>query len=173
MRSRRSTIIVQRTLLALTCAFSLQPGPARAGRHPCLLIKPDDIPRLRHACGIGPAPAKARGLGRFGERAADFSALRSYFSQRLGDVILAGELPAAAFLHLVDPDDRRDGARLAAINSALAQPVAAGVDTVETVLALDWCWEALDPEARREFLLQMRRHAEPLATWEFPAPPPS
>ncbi len=161
-------LTVRNVLLMFVCIALLRPEPAPAGQHPRLLIKADDIPRLRHACGVSRAPANTRGLGRFGERSAEFNTLRSYFSQRLGNVILPGELPAAAFLHLVDPDDPGEAERLSAINLALIQPVALSGDVLETILALDWCHEALEPAARREFLIQMRDIAKPLTPADSP-----
>jgi hypothetical protein len=146
----------------------LATAAAQGTPHPRLLIQPDDLPRLRHACGIGTTPPDTRGLGRFGACSDEFNALRAYFSQRLGDVVLPGELPAAAFLHLVDPDDPGAAARLAALNDALLRPIVLTGDPLETVLALDWCWDALRPAARREFLLQVRGSAEPLTAADSP-----
>jgi hypothetical protein len=156
------------TALLVAAVAILSTPTALAGRHPHLLISPDEVVRLKHACGVGTAPAGARGLGRFGERADDFNVLRTYFSQRLGDVVLPGELPAAAFLHLVAPDDAGEADRLAAINSVLTQPRMLTADGFETVLALDWCWDALEPAARREFLLHVRDTAKPLSPADSP-----
>lgn len=168
MRTSFIAATTRNALLILTGLGLCAPVAARGGPHPRLLIKPDDLPRLRHACGVGVSPSDVQRRGRFGEQAAAFNALRSYFSQRLGDVVLPGELPAAAFLHLVSPDDPRDAARLAAINNTLTRPLIVATDTLETVLALDWCWEAVDPAARREFLLEMRREAQPLTPADSP-----
>ncbi|MBU0617281.1 MAG: hypothetical protein KKI02_06170, partial [Planctomycetes bacterium] len=168
MQHHPSATTIRHALLLIAGLAILSSQTAPAGPHPRLLIGPDDIVRLKHACGVKMAPADARGLGRFGERARDFDALRSYFSQRLGDVVLPGELPAAAFLNLVAPDDPGETARLAAINHALTQPVILTPDALETILALDWCWDALQPAARREFLLQMRGNAQPLTPADSP-----
>ncbi len=154
--------------LAVLCAGLFQISPAHADQHPRLLIKPSDIPRLKHACGIEAPATPTPGRGRSGEFAAEFNALRFYFSQLVGDAVLPGEVPAAAFLHLVNPEDPGDAARLAVINRALSQPAALASDVVESVLALDWCWDALSPAVRVEFLLKMRRNATPLTPADSP-----
>ena len=139
---------------------------AAAGTHPKLFITPTDRARLRHACGVG---APAGQAGRFGAQAAHFNALRSYFADRVVvGATLPGELSAAAFLHVVDPDDPGEGSRLEMINGALRESPGLAADLFELVLALDWCWDALDAEARREFILAVRREAKPLLPPDSP-----
>ena len=147
---------------------ALVAAPVLAGLHPRILITANDIPRLKHACGVESGAAGVAGLGRAGSHAADFQSLRSHFAGRQGVDVLPGELSGAAFLHLVDPDDPLDRARIALVNRALRQPIWSATDVFERVLALDWCWDALDTEVRREFLLEIRKLAAPLTPADSP-----
>ncbi|MBU0640290.1 MAG: heparinase II/III family protein [Planctomycetes bacterium] len=155
------------------CSVALVAGlvvsfAARAAEHPRLFITPRDIPRMRHACGLGTPAADAPSSGRFGAASLDFNAVRACLAQRIGTAVLPGELSAAAFLHVVDPTDPADARRLEIINRALKQPLGLTTDTLELVLALDWCWDALDPVARREFLLSLRQRPDPLTPADSP-----
>ncbi|MFH1746860.1 MAG: heparinase II/III family protein [Planctomycetota bacterium] len=143
-------------------------APNFAGTHPTLLLTPDDLPRLRHACGIAGYAEQADPPGRAGRRAREFQTLRSHFAARVDPELLPGELSAAAFLHLIDPDDPLDRQRMSLINSALREPLWATSDAFERLLALDWCWTALEPEARREFILTMRKRAVLLTPADSP-----
>ncbi|MCK4343195.1 MAG: heparinase II/III family protein [Phycisphaerae bacterium] len=153
------------SIVASLCGLVIPVGIA--GEHPRLLISPADIPRLKHACGIG-QPGEAAGWGRFGSQAADFQALRGYFAKQVPDEPLPGELLAAAFLHLVDPSDPNDAGRLRVIEYSLRSPTWVTVDKLEMVLALDWCWPDLAPAARREFMLTLRENAEGLTPSDSP-----
>ncbi len=144
---------------------------ARGGEHPGLLIDSSSVARLRHSCGVGQLADASLDWGRFGARAADFQALRSCFAGQMGTDVLPGELPAMAFLHLIDPLDRADGDRLRLINTQLEHPPLSTIDLVELVLALDWCWDDLDPAARREFLLTVRKRLKPLTPADSPLEP--
>ena len=154
--------------LVVLVGAALSVATALAGQHPRLLITPEDIPRLRHACGIGPGPDEVEGLGRAGSHAAEFQSLRNHFTARQDAEILPGELTGAAFLHLVDPDDPLDRARIALVNRSLQRPVWSASDIFERVLALDWCWDALDTQVRQEFLLEIRKQAVPLTAADSP-----
>jgi len=144
---------------------------AAAEPHPRLLITAQDVPRLRHLCGTRQAAETGDNWGRFGRSAPDFQTLRAHATARVGAELLPGELTAAAFLHVVDPNDPADASRLAVINAALLEPASVTTDPLEITLALDWCWDRLDPAARREFLLAARKRAEPLAPADSPLEP--
>lgn len=143
----------------------------RGGEHPSLLITAEDVPRLRHACGVGPSGNAQPAWGRFGRRAADYLILRGSLSGRADHGELPGELTAIAFLHLIDGTDPGDATRLQTINTVLQEPPALSADMCEAILALDWCWAALDPAARDEFLLNARKRAEPLTALDSPLEP--
>ena len=160
---RRQHTFVAALLIAITPVLA-----AHAGEHPALLLSHADLPRLRHACGVAQPHGPAADCGRSGVRAADFQTLRAYFAIRLGTDVLPGELPALAFLHLVDPHDPADAARVQIIERVLSQPAAVATDPLETILALDWCWNELAPPARHEFLLASRARAEVLTPADSP-----
>lgn len=143
---------------------------AAADEQPRLLLSAADLPRLRHTCGVGP-PGEAAAWGRFAARAADFQALRAHFSRRVDGVALPGEVLAAAFLHLVDPRAPEDAARLALVAATLEQPPGVTADELELAVALDWCWEGLPPQTRRDFINAARQRAEPLDPGDSPLDP--
>ena len=157
------------SLLVLALAGTAT-GALQAADHPRLLLAPTDLPRLRHLCGVGSAVETDPGWGKFGSAAADFQLLRRHFSGYLGEEPLPGELLAAAFLHLVDPNDTADVNRLGLLNGIL-QRNASGADPLDAVLVLDWCWGALEAGARAEALLVLRRAAEPLLPTDSPLDP--
>jgi len=154
--------------IALLCGAAPSGADARDERHPRLLITPTKVSDLRHACGLPVGTAVTAQRRRAGTRTMEFQALRAHFAQRDDGELLPGELLGAAFLHLVDPDDAFDRRRLALIDRALRQPIDAAADALETVLALDWCWPALEPEARRDFVLALRKWALPLTPADSP-----
>ncbi len=160
---------VHRSILAGLMLLSVAAPSAHAGEHPNLLLSPADLSRLRHVCGVAQATDTTTDVaGRFGARTADFQALRAWFTRPHEGEALPGELLAAAFLHLVDPLDTNDAARLRLISSALQQSTPAMTDLLEMVLALDWCWTDLAPPTRRELVLNIRGRAEPLAAGDSP-----
>lgn len=162
----RSTDPIAAMLFAFLCL-----GPVALGQaleHPRLFISPADIPRLRHLCGTSAPESAIAGHGPHGSRAADFGALRMRMAQEFADVMLPGEIAAAAFLHLVAPSDPGDRARLDLIADALNNPPPFGPDRIELALAMDWCWADLSYTARQEFLTSMQQHAQLLQPGDSP-----
>jgi hypothetical protein len=141
---------------------------AFGGVHPKLLLTGDDMPRLRHVCGVSAGGADSGELGRAGAHAPEFQALRSHFGKRLGDDLLPGEVSAAAFLHLIDPGDPLDARRLKLIEATLRDPSASLASTLEMVIALDWCWPDLPTDVRRDFLANLTRSAGVLTAADSP-----
>jgi len=159
----RSTV-----LCYLAAAFVVLSWTSRnqAAEHPRLLLQPRDLPRIRHVCGIG-SPGEAA-LGKFGARASEYQSLRAHFSRQALTEPLPGEVLAAAFLNVADPQDPGCAARLRIISAALAQPDWVIGDPLEYVVAFDWCWPSLEPATRRDFMLAMRDRAEPLNAADSP-----
>lgn len=149
-------------------------GAAALANHPRLLITADDVPRRRHAAGVELGAGDSARLeipeawGRFGARAADYQSLRACFGTRVSTELLPGELLAAAFLHLIEPQNPQDDVRLALVNAALGQSGRTPADALEAVVALDWCWDRVEPGTRREFLLNLRQCAQPLTPADSP-----
>jgi hypothetical protein len=156
--------------LYILATYSLA-GLAEARPHPRLLITPERVPALRHAVGLKTATPAAPSWGPFGRHAGHYLALRAHFATAVPGEPLPGELAAAAFLQRVDPHDPGAADRLELISAALEQPNWVTTDPLELVLALDWCWDDLAPRTRRDFALQMRRRAEPLAPGDSPLEP--
>jgi hypothetical protein len=156
---------------ALVCGVLVSAAASRAAGHPRLLVQAEDIPRMRHACGVGAPAADKPAWGRFGWAAADYQALRAHFAAHPGNEVLPGELAAAALLHLINPDDAGDAQRLALINAALQRPLWITTDALEATLALDWCFDDLAPETRRMYLHEARRRAELLEPSDSPLVP--
>jgi len=138
------------------------------GVHPRLLITSEDLPRLRHACGVSYGPEVAAPTERAGYRAPEFQSLRAHLTGRGGAATLPGELAAIAFLHLVDPGDALDAERLSLLEAALRGFPGNLVDPVEAVVALDWCWADLAPPAREGFLGSLSRASTPLSPADSP-----
>ncbi len=158
----------RRACSCLGLALLLAAPPVRAAG-PRLLITAEDLPRIRHACGIGlPSAVPPPGAGRFGARAREFQTVRGHFAHRPDGDPLAGEILAAAFLQLVDPDTATAGAQRAFLSAALQDPPPNDAQVLELVIALDWCWDALEPAARDAFILNLRRRLAPLAAGDSP-----
>lgn len=155
--------LTKSTLALLVIATSIT---AVAGEHPRLFMRAADLPRIRHACGVraDEVPADA---GRFGAAAPAFQRLRALDITPAGP-LLPGELTALAFVHTVDPNAPRNADRLAAITARLRKPDWITTDPLEYVIALDWCWDALDAGTRRDFLLAARDRLRTLKAGDSP-----
>lgn len=153
--------------MLLRVALALGAGAAGlAGEHPSLLLRPADLPRIRHAAGMGEAEA-ARGLGKFGALREDYQALRAYAAQ-LPARPLPGDLLAQALMHLIEPESADDAARVRLLDRWLADPRIVAGDPLAAAIALDWCWPALGAATRRETLLRVRESPRLLRPGDSP-----
>ncbi|MBK9126907.1 MAG: heparinase II/III family protein [Phycisphaerales bacterium] len=168
MTDRLPWIAVFVSLLVLRVAAGAQ---LESARHPRLLVAADDVPRLRHACGIAgaePAPAQA---GRFGRHAPLYRGLREHFAERIEGQPLAGELAAAALLQLIEPDTPAGRRAGELVRSELSSPHWVTTDPLELVLALDWSWDILPVELRRTFVADALERIRPLDESDSPLDP--
>lgn len=166
-------MILRSVALGIALLLTVSVG---AATHPRFLLSCEDVPRLRHACGLS-EPANVAEWGRHGWAADDYRAVRSATIPALESLVsgaddddetIPGELIAAAFMHVVAPTDAHDPKRMKLIAAALRRPIVLGDDSIELVIALDWCWSAIDPAARRDFLLNLREHNRPLRPSDSP-----
>lgn len=189
MRSHAAAIALVTVLLAAAIPVSV----SHAGEHPRLLLRPGDLPRLRQACGLGSESAPSAGdpsrtragddpggvrsadsadrgsaALRAGRLAREYQALRVRVGTHIAGELLPGELPGAALLVLLEPNSPQAAHAVRLADAALAAPSGPATDELERILALDWCWPALDVAARRETLLGARTQAEPLTPIDSP-----
>ncbi|MBL8879839.1 MAG: hypothetical protein JNG88_12030 [Phycisphaerales bacterium] len=150
---------------ALSVWLAIAAGAALGGEHPRLLIGVDDLPRIRHACGVESAGAAG---GKSGANFADYRAVRDHFGVNAPGELMSGELLAIAFLHLVDGSTTTDAMRMNALSTWFRKPDWTAIDLIEASIALDWCWSDLDPETRRDFLAEVRRRIKPFAPTDNP-----
>ena len=164
------------------CATTVR---AEVSPHPRLLLTAADVPRLRHACGVGvPLAPTAAGAaasqpgsgaaatqpaaGPFGSCGVEYKALRAALERHVVGTTLPGELLAAGFLHVAEPEHKGDAACVRIVLDALRHPDWLTTDPLEYAIALDWCWDALDPTERRAFLIAAIDRVEPLRPTDNP-----
>ncbi len=140
--------MLHRLALLLVCVVS----PALAGTHPRLVFSPTFVETVRQAELQQPR------LGR----------LRARLSGDLGELVLPGEVLAAAALHLFAPTGGAGPAQLDLIARHLSEPDALGPDLLECVLAMDWCWADLSVTARQLFLRRMLEDPQILEPGDSP-----
>ncbi len=151
-------VLTVTSLLAVMNALAV--SSALASDRPRLLIRPADLPRIRHL-----ANEQAAG-------SAALAAIRSYFADAPQSLALPGELSAAAFQHLAEPTPAQRQRAAQRVEATLADPLSPLTDPLEAVIALDWCWESLSPDARRAFLREARPLLAPLTAADSPLDSP-
>ena len=151
-------------VLSFAAAAPAQPPSV----HPRLIIHADDVHRIRHACGIGPAIRSGQAAVRFGARAAEFNAVRSHIAASTAEFAMPGDAAAAAFLLLMRPADLAADRWRKMVETQLGQPVFMTTDVLELILALDWSWDRLAVSTRLEFIRNVRELAEPLTPADSP-----
>lgn len=135
-------------LFAPTLSIAQSVGP---NTHPRILIKAEDLPRIRHWCGVQRDPREPDET--YGSYRLDYHAVRNYFRTPLGDQALPGEIMAVAFLHLIEPDDPEGTRRMAWLNRRLTYPDWTTMNPLELAVAMDWCSDAISSASRRSLLL--------------------
>lgn len=161
----RTESFARRAGFALTTMLIAGMGVGWAGEHPRLLITPADVARMRHACGVD---AGATAPGRPGANFADYRAVRDHFVVDSPTELMSGELLAIAFLHLIDGSTTADALRMNVLTHWYRKPDWTAIDLLEAAIALDWCWNDIDADTRREFLTDVRRRLKPLALTDNP-----
>ncbi|MGE0480199.1 MAG: hypothetical protein AB7Q17_06970 [Phycisphaerae bacterium] len=157
--------------VALLACGALAPCVIAQPDRPRLLLRPKDVPRVRHACGLGSPAPDAAGFGKFGAGADHYAALRLHFSAHPGGIVLPGELLGAAFLYRIEDHEATRGRVRALLGAWYSQPDWVTRDPLEAVLALDWAWDALPGDVRSEYLLAARERARPLTPADSPLEP--
>lgn len=159
-----------RIVYALFAALAslLATGTATAGEHPKLLIRSEDIARIRHLSGAAVEDAARPAGEKAGANFTDYRAVRDHFGVETPDELLSGELAAIAFLHLVEAGTTADRIRMKALEAWFRAPDWTSIDLLEAAIALDWCWNSIDADVRREFLTVVRRRLKPLSAADNP-----
>ncbi|MCG3126005.1 MAG: hypothetical protein CHACPFDD_00833 [Phycisphaerae bacterium] len=117
---------------------------------------------MRHAAGLAALPADEAGDTPFGIDAGHWRAVRRVLQAIDPEQLLPGELAACAFVYRMEPGGS-DSARLVGlVRRHLSGPRDPTIDDLERIVALDWCWEALPPELRSEFVMSRRLELRPL-----------
>lgn len=142
---------------------------AIGNEHPRLLINADDVPRIRRLCGVAADGASPDLSGiRAGDKYTDYSAIRDHFGVETPETLFSGELLAIAFLHVVEGSTTSDALRMKALETWFRRPDWTMSDLLEASIALDWCWDAIREDVRRDFLTSIRRRLRPLASNDNP-----
>lgn len=164
--SLRFLRILPALLAVLTGAVAT--GPAAAGDHPKLLIRSEDIQRIRRLSGAAVEDAGPATGEKPGANFTDYRAVRDHFGIETPDELLSGELAAIAFLHLVEAGTTADRLRMKALETWFRAPDWTTIDLLEAAVALDWCWNSLDADIRRDFLAGVRRRMKPFSATDNP-----
>jgi hypothetical protein len=147
-----------RITILLSLVFSVLTSVAAAQERPTLVVRGDQLARLRAAVSTGPA-------------AQEFGLLRAYFASELGPERLPGELLGSAFLHLIAPDEPEDAVRLLRIERSLRDPIELNDDWLELALTLNWSQQGFSDASKRAFLSAAMPKLVTLAASDSPLSP--
>lgn len=150
---------------AAFAAIALLSGMAFSAEHPRLLLQPQDLSRIRTAIGLTGRTDSPVNLA---ESAADWRQLQAYFHARESDPLMNGELAAVAFLYMIEPHSPDAPRWIAWVEEALGDVLSSKHERVEQALALDWCWDGLNADVRRDFLTEARVRPRALSASDSP-----
>ncbi len=138
--------------------------------HPRLLLHRGDVARLRVECGIDgyqdDPVARERGI-RFGSQRAVLDLLRRVADEIMPTRLRGDDLFVPALLHLITGDFGRPDRYTECVARELLDPDRRVYD-LDAVVALDYCWDALDAEPRLRIVDRLATMLEPLEAGESP-----
>jgi len=138
--------------------------------HPRLLIHRDDLAALRVRCGIDryhdDSTAKARDI-RFGSQSDVLARLRSAAMEIMRGRATSDDLWVPALLHLVTGELGRADRYTEYVTVELLDPNRRLV-ALDAVVALDYCWDAIDREKRSRIVDRWVGVLEPFELGENP-----
>lgn len=141
-----------------------------AGR-PRVLLRPSDLPRLKARCGVerfDPAAQDPADPVTFASHTADFHRLLQWVDAHIDLAMEDGGLYLPAFAHLMTGAPGRPDKYTRCIERELARRQPYAVDFDDVIAALDWCWDALEPQTRRQAAAELARAMEPLTANDSP-----
>jgi hypothetical protein len=134
---------------------------------PRLLISPEDVERLRVRCGVDgydSHPSVIEGLEIYGSRQQLYERMKLAVDAALAHPPERSFFPAAALVHLVSGRRGESDSYTSYVESGL-QKERFTYGAEQAVIALDWCWEAIDETTRRQvagtLLYRMRPFDDP------------
>ena len=158
-------------LIAAALAISAVSTALPAERHPRLLITADELPRLRHRCGVERDPAVTADWGPYASQGAAYQKLRDSFAEPVIDVPLPGELIAAAFVTVLERGQPFRTGASRVVREALGNPDWVSTDILELALAYEWTLDDLPEDVRQDFLIAARERMPRLALSDSPLEP--
>lgn len=136
--------------------------------HPRLLLHREDLVLLKSRCGLG----ESRGPGRPGRTDADavkvFQSLDRWVDGFLDREPSAGFLYSPALLHLLTGQPGKPDRYSQYVARQLLSERPRVGEGDDEVIALDWCWDAIDPSERAAIVVRLLGDARPLAQTDSP-----
>jgi len=169
-----------RYLILTLCVLAALTLDARAAddwliphSHPRLFIGQDDVPRLRVSCGISPyaddPAARSRGLV-FGSQREVLERLKATATDIMMGRARVDDLWVPAVLHLVTGELNTRDIYTDYVTRQLLDPERRRLE-VDAAVALDYCWDAIEPEQRRRIVARLLPFLEPIRPGDSPLTP--
>ncbi len=130
--------------------------------HPRLLLHREDLAALRKRCGVRQYRDAAPASAPFASRQAAFERVRRVADRAARVGANPGELYALALAHIVCGDIGRRDRYTERVEIELRRRLEQAWRQDDAIIALDWCWDALDREVRDAVAAQLVARLEPL-----------